>query len=416
MKDNDNENVENNRVESAFTVTLVHGTFARGAPWASDENAVIRTRLREAFPSRVTVRQFDWSGRNSHAARLEAGAALAEDQAALAASNPEMPRFVIAHSHGGNVALYSLREASERTLPAGIVTMGTPFIACEPRDVAASAPILRLALPALALFAGILGLGMLWVLGFNALRLVSSETTLMIIAGLGALYVPSGSLHFAVLVHRRFPRMAAWAQKRQESIIARLQLPRTSVPTLCIRVAGDEAGAWLRITRTIGDAPYALWRKSTLVLLFLVGVVVNFFAMSEGIADASPTQSLAIAVVLSALLTAGGLLLYSVYWQSLMAVFPKLVRAHGLAFGGESLLDNWLVRIATDCLPPDVTRTVTERAYTVPRSAKGLRHSWMYDQTEIADEIIRWIRLRLHEIDAQSGSARVGARVEHGQI
>ena len=106
-----------------FVVTLVHGTFARGAAWANDADALIRRRLHAAFGDAVRVRAFNWSGGNSHPHRWRAAEELRADQAALALSEPGLPRFVVAHSHGGNVALYALGDAAPPVC-------GAPFGSC----------------------------------------------------------------------------------------------------------------------------------------------------------------------------------------------------------------------------------------------------------------------------------------------
>lgn len=165
------------------------------------------------------------------------------------------------------MALYSLRDCSEHALPTGIVTMGTPFIACESRNLNASAPLLRVALSAAAMMVTLLVAGILGALSFNYLRSATSETARTIIFGLGAPYIPCCALQCAVFVYRRFPRLVAWAAAKQARIIMRLQPPNRRVPKLCIHVAGDEARAWLRFARTIADAPFVLWRRTTAVVL-----------------------------------------------------------------------------------------------------------------------------------------------------
>ena len=42
---------------------------------------------------------------------------------------------IVAHSHGGNVALYALRDVALRRKIDGVVTLGTPFIHCRPRPL-----------------------------------------------------------------------------------------------------------------------------------------------------------------------------------------------------------------------------------------------------------------------------------------
>ncbi len=99
--------------ETQRVVTLVHGTFAMHASWMRDaavkahaavqvEESSLCAELRE-LPGTV-LRRFCWSGGNSHTARLQAGDDLAEYLRALRSEFPNAKHFVIAHSHGDNVA------------------------------------------------------------------------------------------------------------------------------------------------------------------------------------------------------------------------------------------------------------------------------------------------------------------------
>ncbi len=91
------------------------------------------TTIRSAIPGNVLVTPFEWSGRNSHGARLSGGVKLAQRLGQLRSSHPRALLYVIAHSHGGNVLGYALREASVRDSLGGIVCLGTPFIISNPR-------------------------------------------------------------------------------------------------------------------------------------------------------------------------------------------------------------------------------------------------------------------------------------------
>jgi hypothetical protein len=128
--------------ERRYVITLVHGTFAPGAAWTQPGS-----RLREMIQAQlggecqVGFEVFNWSGflgtrfNNGHRYRLRAGERLASALTSSIISHPDSQHFVIAHSHGGNVALYALRESLLRGKIAGIVCIGTPFITCALRDI-----------------------------------------------------------------------------------------------------------------------------------------------------------------------------------------------------------------------------------------------------------------------------------------
>ena len=104
---------------SGLVTIYVHGT------WSSGE---------EAFPEdfRKTVNKyfvdsneiiFNWSGKNRDSARKSAGAQLAQVINSYSQNHPYESINIVAHSHGGNVALIASNKASINNL----VTLGTPI-------------------------------------------------------------------------------------------------------------------------------------------------------------------------------------------------------------------------------------------------------------------------------------------------
>jgi hypothetical protein len=76
----------------------------------------------------VTVHSFTWSGRNGHRSRLEAGRELASHIAALGKHGSQpISISIVGHSHGGNVALYSLKHSGTDKVDS-IVCLATPFL------------------------------------------------------------------------------------------------------------------------------------------------------------------------------------------------------------------------------------------------------------------------------------------------
>lgn len=119
------------RIPASNTIiTLVHGTFARGAAWTS-EGSVLRQRLAEATHEAggdIAFDVFEWSGQNTHKARVRAGYQLASHIRKIREVNPNCRHFIVAHSHGGNVALLAHKHLPVESHALGIATLGTPFI------------------------------------------------------------------------------------------------------------------------------------------------------------------------------------------------------------------------------------------------------------------------------------------------
>jgi len=66
------------------------------------------TQLRSRLTGEVSFLSFRWTGQNTHKARIAAGEALGKRILETKASDPDARQFILAHSHGGNVALYAL--------------------------------------------------------------------------------------------------------------------------------------------------------------------------------------------------------------------------------------------------------------------------------------------------------------------
>lgn len=118
--------------QSEMIVTLVHGTFAQNAKWVRC-GSPLRAGMKKAFGNRISFRRFCWSGDNTVWARLEASRELTAHLERVAAERPGARQILVAHSHGGNVALYALREVSDAQI-AGVACIATPFLHAGLRD------------------------------------------------------------------------------------------------------------------------------------------------------------------------------------------------------------------------------------------------------------------------------------------
>src|SRR5688500_13898345 len=159
-----------------YVITLVHGTWSRHKGWTA-AGSLLRRELELGLP-KVATRAFPWSGANTHAARIRAGAGLARFIRAGHARYPAARHFVIAHSHGGNVAMYAMRDPAARAALSGIVTLATPFMHARPRRFHRSltaAAILLLGAPLVVVFAllealHLQHLSIAWIAGAAFLR------------------------------------------------------------------------------------------------------------------------------------------------------------------------------------------------------------------------------------------------------
>ncbi|QCG94468.1 alpha/beta hydrolase [Azospirillum sp. TSA2s] len=135
-----------------WIITLVHGTWGQGfrpsnvqpksgPRWFEDGSRFFK-HLRETLiwqeVENVEIQSFRWSGENSILARDAAGRELARLLEEQREAYPDVKQLVIAHSHGGNVALRAIEYLGWRVGPLAsehdlaVATMATPFVELFP--------------------------------------------------------------------------------------------------------------------------------------------------------------------------------------------------------------------------------------------------------------------------------------------
>src|SRR5271166_1168830 len=119
--------------EPTVVVTLVHGTFARKARWIRSQSPLSLALVREGFQ----VVPFRWSGKNAHWARAVASGQLADHMEKQIANYGDAAQCIVAHSHGGNVAVQAVHGLARKdySKPIFIITLSTPFIHVRQRQL-----------------------------------------------------------------------------------------------------------------------------------------------------------------------------------------------------------------------------------------------------------------------------------------
>jgi pimeloyl-ACP methyl ester carboxylesterase len=376
----------------AYVITLVHGTFAREAEWILSEAEFCRIIGRE-LPERCVFKPFQWSGDNNHQARFDAATALAKDLLATLNQYPTSRHFVIAHSHGGNIALAAQGHWAVKGKLAGIITLGTPFISCAPRKVNLGIEITFTSLG--ILFIAIIML----VYAITIFHLVWNGTLrggLMsaIYGGLLLIFnrVFFGSIKSAWSLFSDFcsGRLNGFVKTTQQRASRRFFLSTSHLPpVICFSVSDDEAGRWLALLRKLGNFGPAVsagisnmfpWLIALVQIVLLLTVIVGLFG-----------KSLALVIMVIPLAVSICLLVLAAIMFMLVLVITivsqRAIRAHRFGFGGETILDNLFSDISISDFPlnaPTVTRVATY-------ASGGLRHSSYYKDPAIARCIAHWI-------------------------
>ncbi|HEX7828210.1 MAG TPA: hypothetical protein VF787_01080 [Thermoanaerobaculia bacterium] len=241
-------------------VILVHGTWGKKSDWHTDPESPLRKSMQESLgcdvchddTSRhccVTFERFLWSGANNVPARLKAGKKFRKYLRAIREEYPDATMHAITHSHGGNVAMYALRDTDsieQSQLLASLTCLSTPFVHASPRALGEDVgrklrrsmtilTLLILLMTAIVLFAS---LPELYRVLFDGAPLIAAATAAV---ALLVLYP---------IVHLLFTGIHKWAQRYAD----KMALPhKLGVQTLIIRGAGDEASAVLDFAQFVSS-------------------------------------------------------------------------------------------------------------------------------------------------------------------
>lgn len=330
-------------------VTLVHGTFARGAPWTQPGSKLCQG-LAAGLDDPWIPPPFPWSGENNQRDRVAAGEALARRLECLAAEEPGAPQFLVAHSHGGNIALYAAAQTEARI--AGIVCLSTPFLAVHRRNL----PVLRDSLLTLAV--GVAG-------GLTALVALLADVPaafvgLVLLASLVAVVLPSA------LAVRAIGRHAGSTIRAFEYDL------RPALPLFIIRTNRDEAAGGLSAAHIVPWALLRAWTGATDRVARLTGGPIYQQAEKRDLLTltrlpvAFAAQLLVAAPVLGLALIAGG--------------FARL-------FSGDTLLTALTVEISGEAAPPGEWPILQ-----LDTSGPGLAHSHAYEDDRAIARLAEWMR------------------------
>jgi hypothetical protein len=425
-------------MRSTCVVTLVHGTWAQHAAWTEMTSPLVEA-LRTKLGDGVQVEPFQWSGRNSHYARSRAAKALRQHIQNCSERYFGADQFVIAHSHGGNVALYALRDQAVRGDVRGTVGLSTPFIYCRRRD---------------------LGLGGLFSVGVFLLALY-----VMAAQGLTLRLLPdwtSTPRKFVVMLSLAFLGLVfylvlwvvspALLKKGPSGVLSDLfesfKLPELEPDELfVVRAPGDEASSGLGATRVFSlllgyvSRPVerlceagewlvqfdkrSTWeqrfRISTWFLFFAglvfmakywAGEMVEYWAVDDllGLSSNPDTDYSDTDYLVQVLLFLAGYVLvpysrYHIYGSLLSLVGYLLVTVAGgmlllvivllslvtAPFGFDAGFLAAFFELSAETTPPGSFQVFELHDFILP----GLRHSLTYSDDATLDAIVKWIACRL---------------------
>jgi hypothetical protein len=391
-------------------ITLVHGTWPRGffrtffprivrfkqrvreltrrqrrdpPPFWFEECSPFLARLSsELGDISYKIKPLLWSGENSIYERDKTAQVLAEHLSAEHAEHPQATQLVIAHSHGGNIALRALHHLHQRDASRScgaesanplVVTLATPFVEVQPADFGDRPTLVRLGvLLAIALPLLIWAPGWLWPLGKKILPsdvLLIFVGTLITLAVLLLLYRFIGRNWLSPESQRaRQNRVEALRDATRLGEIVSAQAQRL----LIIRAIDDEASLALAlgtisnyvITRAI---MYVLW--IALVPLPVTLILLIFRHQWYSLDDVTVASCAFILILLGPLLVAR--------------------TAHGHELASSPMECQISTHSTPDAIGLSRIVTLVRRTFV-----KSLRHG-IYDHEDCAKAISDWVRSQL---------------------
>lgn len=365
--------------------TCIHGTFNANANWITQDEQQypdgFRARLARLFDDDV---EFDapppW-GANSwrrkwtdltNAARLRGAENLQAHILEQAAESEDDQHFLLAHSHGGNVALYALQNPEIQKRIDGVICMATPFLFPRRRPLSVGILLLSLAIVVAGFYQFAPRLAQMsdgW-LGW------ATSSALFIVA----IVVPAFLIW--IVISQRYKRTHN-AKLDFEQHIDRLSYADPNKPILLIRASGDEASGLLRSMQFFNWIAGKAMRLSGQQIVVLLGIALTLLVSS---------QYSEFAVIPTSLIGAFGAAL--VFTALVIVVMLMVLTISRIGVGLDAW--KWVGEIETmvEDGPPGIKSELVVLKPKQPK--KGLSHTKIYTEQETTEAISAWCRSQGH--------------------
>jgi pimeloyl-ACP methyl ester carboxylesterase len=219
-----------------YVFTLIHGTWAPNSRWCQNDSELC-SNLKSSFPHHI-VERFPWKGSNSVEGRRKAAVNLASKLQDLFEKYPEAQHHIIAHSHGGNIACYALRDHPDlQQRVASLICLSTPFLQVQRRDKNHRQNLF------------VTGLSFIAILTAFAALLIESLAVF-----LGGMAIAMCALFFLINASNSCDKMLR---------VMRMPTP-LKTPLLIVRTAADEA------TGALMACQVGIWIKDKVTVLMLL--------------------------------------------------------------------------------------------------------------------------------------------------
>lgn len=365
-------------------VTLVHGTWARKAPWTRKKSRLYDTLNAQGYK----VERVEWDSWNRFATREAA----AEKLRKHLDDNDGYDHFVIAHSHGGNVAIRAL-DGDDNVL-RGLVCLNTPFFNILGRDSQMFSSILMY----FTLAASMIPVGLYLTQGWSW-WLPLFYILIAFVAG---------------LVHVVAEKVYAYIQNKGKRFhFKRLK----TTPIYCLNVADDEAFGFLAFLSSLQNMLFLFISRAVVrhaafgvgIALLLVFGIIPFLHLPWDLISGNTHYGKDLLSLDEYSLHKGGLSWVAVlcklffllimqlfyyggfYLGLVLAILIALSTAVTLSQGFLAPLSGLFNRFIVTLKPLGSNHSEFRE---FPGDSTELRHSSMYNSKQVVENIERWIRSR----------------------
>jgi len=373
-----------------YLITLIHGTFAKAAPWTKDSSIFCHDIKERLWPENVTFARHIWSGRNSHSTRIRESELLAEKLRRQIIEEPGKKKIIIAHSHGGNIALYALKKLETENTEFDLITLATPFLNSEKRDFARN---LRLHY----LIAPIIPCLLLFFLFTRLLLIIfrHDDDTVWVTVAIFSVIIMT--ILFGTWLNDVLKRKFSTLPDRLDLILEKVQFNTRSFNNNILSLVdySDEVKIWFGSLIYIWEGILRLHNFLCRIVapLYIFVSVLCFLFMFEIVAflisrnDYLPWLPLVLAY--SGWILCILVLLLPLITYLLPALF-FLIKSNPLILGWESWLHQMFIKTSPATTPFGLNNLKFIQ-YNIRKTKRiSLRHS-LYEEKQVIDDISKWI-------------------------
>ncbi|MBX3252711.1 MAG: hypothetical protein KF862_01115 [Chitinophagaceae bacterium] len=380
-----------------YLITIVHGTFAKNADWVKDESIFCK-KIRELLKTNVTFSQHSWTGNNTHTDRVKAGRELAGKLQEQITKEPTKRKIIIAHSHGGNIALYALRILKDKSSNFDLITMGTPFLNSSRRHFTENLQM--------HLYATSVIIALVYMV-FSTIIIYETQSFLLTKYGIkgDTLIIPTLALMLAniyVIFTKIFPKTLSFLRKAAKNIPDKIDSILDSVSyskennkfsIFAVIDKKDEIKIWFRnvhsvwlffisiydfICRIAGNAVYIVLG---LMLFAVILLIANEAYFRESIIFYVVLQICNYLLILFVLLP---------FFTVSISLLLYLLKSNPLVLGWESWQHQLFIKTVPDSKPFGYENIKFLEYSSIRKSTFDLKHS-IYLQEKVITDISNWI-------------------------